>query len=109
MNTLLQEVVAEAVRRQPWYQKNANTIVAGIGALASVLAFVLTLSLGLPDAAVAGIGAAIPLLTTFAVKLTRNGVQASTLGKLESAQPGLPVYDGPTSAEQYTGKHRLGS
>ena len=115
MNPFLQEVVAEAVRRQPWYQRNANTIVAGIGAVASVLSFVLTLSLGLPETVVAGIGAAIPVLTAFAVKLTRNGVQMSTAAKLESTplarasmpDDGLPVYDGPTSAPAYVGKHRL--
>ena len=115
MNPFLQEVVAEAVRRQPWYQRNANTIVAGIGAVASVLSFVLTLSLGLPENVVLAIGAAIPVLTTFAVKLTRNGVQMSTATKLESTatarasmpDTGLPVYDGPTSAPAYVGKHRL--
>ena len=114
MNPFLQEVVAEAVRRQPWYQRNANTIVAGIGALASVLSFVLTLSLGLPESVVAGIGAAIPVLTAFAVKLTRNGVQMSTATKLEATpsaralvpDEGLPVYDGPTSTPEYVGKHR---
>ena len=117
MNPFLQEVVAEAVRRQPWYARNANTIVAGIGALASVLSFVLTLSLGLPENVVLAIGAAIPVLTTFAVKLTRNGVQMSTAARLESTptarasmqDEGLPVYDGPTSTPAYVGKHRYES
>lgn len=115
MNPFLQEVVAEAVRRQPWYARNANTIVAGLGAVAAVLSFVLTLSLGLPENVVLAIGAAIPVLTAFAVKLTRNGVQMSTAARLESTPTarasmptdGLPVYDGPTSAPEYVGKHRL--
>ena len=107
MNPFLQEVVAEAVRRQPWYARNANTIVAGIGALASALSFVLTLSLGLPENVVLAIGAAIPVLTAFAVKLTRNGVQMSTLAKLEAVAPReLPVYDGPTSTPDHVGRHR---
>lgn len=107
MNPFLQEVVAEAVRRQPWYAKNANTIVAGLVALSAILTFVATLGLDLPAVVAAGIPAAVTLIGTVVTKLTRNGVQMSTLPKLEAAAPrGLPVYDGPTSAD-YAGKHRV--
>lgn len=107
MNPFLQEVVAEAVRRQPWYQRNANTIVAGLVALSAILSFIATLGLHLPAAVAAGIPAAVTLIGTLVTKLTRNGVQMSTLAKLEAAAPqGLPVYDGPTSAPAYVGKHR---
>lgn len=113
MNPFLQEVVAEAVRRQPWYQRNANTIVAGLVALSAVLSFIATLGLDLPAGVAAAIPATITVLGTVVTKLTRNGVQMSTATKLASTPTarasmpveGLPVYDGPTS-HGYVGKHR---
>ena len=108
MNPFIQEVVAEAVRRQPWYQRNANTIVAGLVALSAVLSFVATLGLDLPAVVAPGIPAAVTIIGTVVTKLTRNGVQPSTAAKLDAVAPrGLPVYDGPTSAPEYAGKHRL--
>lgn len=106
MNETIHEIVAEAVRRQPWYQKNANTIVAALGALAAILSFVLTLSLGLPENVIAAVGAAIPVLTALAVKLTRNGVQASTADKL-LALGANPVLDAERERSGYVGVHRL--
>lgn len=109
MNPFIQEVVAEAVRRQPWYAKNANTIVAGLVMLSAVLSFVATLGLDLPAIVAAGIPAAITVLGTIVTKLTRNGVQPSMVGKLDAAttpRSSLPVYDGPSTGD-YVGQHRL--
>lgn len=113
MNPFLQEVVAEAVRRQPWYQKNANTIVAGLVALSAVLSFVATLGLDLPPIVAAGIPAAVTLIGTLVTKLTRNGVQMSTLGKLEStaasrSDQGRSLIEAEIDrVSGYVGKHRL--
>lgn len=105
MNPFIQEIVAEAVRRQPWYQKNANTIVAGLVALSAVLSFVATLGLDLPPIVAAGIPAVVTVIGTVVTKLTRNGVQPSTAVKLEAVAPrSLPVYDGPSSN---VGRHHL--
>ena len=107
MNPFLQEIVVSAVKNQTWYQRNANTIVAGLVALASILSFVATLELNLPAVVAAAIPAAVTLIGTLVTKLTRNGVQMSTLAKLEAVAPReLPVYDGPTS-DGYVGKHRI--
>lgn len=83
MNAFIEDVVAEAIRKQTFFQKNANTIVAGIGALVAVLSFVATLPLELPDVAKAAIPVVVSVLTTFAIKLTPNGVQPTTAQKLE--------------------------
>ena len=108
MNPFLQEVVVSAVKNQRWYQRNANTIVAGLVALASILSFVATLELNLPAVVAAAIPATVTLIGALVTKLTRNGVQMSTLAKLEAVAPReLPVYDGPTSTPAYVGKHRL--
>lgn len=106
MNPLLPGIVAEAVRRQPWYKRNANTIVAGLVALSAILSFVATLGLDLPATVAAAIPVAVTAIGTLVTKLTRNGVQPSTLRKLQDADPSLPVYEGPTSADHYVGKHR---
>lgn len=82
MNILIAEVVADALREQKWYQKNANTIVAGITLLVSALSFLLSLELGLPTLVAAGIPVVIQTLGTIATKLTKNGIQASHAGKL---------------------------
>lgn len=82
MNMLITEVVADALRKQKWYQKNANTIVAGITLLISALSFLVSLELGLPALVAAGIPVAVQALGTIATKLTRNGIQPSTAGKL---------------------------
>lgn len=94
MNPFIQSVVAEAIRDQPWFKKNANTIVAGITALAAVLSFVATLGLDLPSWAAASIPVITGALGTLATKLTPNGVQPSTAKKLEDtplAKSTLPV------------------
>lgn len=84
MNDAIYQLVADAVSRQTWYQKNANTIVATIGALVSILSLVLTMSLGLPQVATVLIAGAISALTALGIKLTRNGIQKSTATKLVS-------------------------
>lgn len=106
MNDVIYEVVAETVRRQPWYQKNANTIVAGLGALVSILSFLVTLSLGLPEVVVAGIGALISILTTLGIKLTRNGVQPGMAAKLALADD--PILEAERERSGYIGRHRAG-
>lgn len=116
MNPFIQDVVAEAIRQQKWYQRNANTIVAGLVALASVLSFVATLGLELPPIVAGGIPVAVTLIGTFVTKLTRNGVQMSTAPKLEqtpTARATLPAPAIPDSlvlaaerARTYIGTHR---
>lgn len=117
MNPFIQDVVAEAIRQQRWYQRNANTIVAGLVALVSVLSFVATLELNLPPAVAAGIPVAATAIGTLATKLTKNSVQMSTAPKLEqtpTARASLPAPVVPESlvvaaerARTYVGEHRL--
>lgn len=115
MNPFIQDVVAEAIRRQSWFQKNANTIVAGMVALVSVLSFVATLELDLPPMVAAGIPVVVTAIGTLITKLTRNGVQMSTAGLLEqtaTAQATLPepAVSPVVAAEQArtrVGRHRL--
>ena len=94
MNPFIHDVVAEAIRQQKWYQRNANTIVAGLVAVASILSFVATLELGLPPAVAAGIPVVVTAIGTLVTKLTRNGVQPSTADKLEvtpTARASMPA------------------
>lgn len=94
MNPFIQDVVAEAIKKQSFFQKNANTIVTGIGALAAILGFVASFELPIKDEWSGIIPAVIGVLTAFAVKLTPNGVQPATASKLEKtvvAQSTLPV------------------
>src|SRR5699024_9826392 len=129
MNQMIESVVLEAVRRQPWWKRYANTVVAGVGAVAAVLSFVATLNLPIPDRWDAAIPTAVAFLTALGIKLTKNGLAPSALEKLgpvmdeqeEPAKPassgpgvtppvsGVPVWDQPTSIpdEGYTGRHRL--
>lgn len=93
MDTVIQNAVVEAVRRQSWFQRNANTIVAGLGALAGLLGFLATLPLPIKDEYRALIPLAASFLTAFAVKLTRNGVQPSTADKLEQVAQSAPQID----------------
>ena len=132
MNTMITDIVLEAVRRQPFWQRYANTIVAAIGALAAVLSFVATLPLNIDERWSGALPAAISVLIMLGVKLTKNGIAPSAASKLEPVahltQPaapdhydgpssvptvtpnesGLPVYDQPSSAlaDDYTGRHR---
>lgn len=118
MNTFIQDVVAEAVRKQSFFQKNANTIVAGIGALAAILSFLVTLPLGLPEQVHAAIPALVSVLTAFAIKLTPNGVQPRTADKLEAtiAAQHPPISGAGMSViaaeiervRGYVGRHRAG-
>lgn len=96
MNTFIQDVVTQAVRNQKWYQKNANTIVAGLVLLSAILSFVLTLGLDLPPQVAAGIPVVATFIGTIVTKLTKNGVQPSTAKKLE-ATPTAAV-DNPLAA-----------
>lgn len=129
MNQMIESVVLEAVRRQPWWKRYANTVVAGVGAVAAVLSFVATLNLPIPDGWDAAIPTAVAFLTALGIKLTKNGLAPSALEKLgpvmdEQEEPvkpassvpdvtpsvsGLPVWDQPSSIpdEGYTGRHRL--
>ena len=114
MNPFIHDVVAEAIRQQKWYQRNANTIVAGLVAVASILSFVATLELGLPSTVAAGIPVAVTAIGTLATKLTRNGVQPSTADKLEAtptaratmpAEPESPVVAAERDRTR-VGRHR---
>ena len=115
MNPFIHDVVAEAIRQQSWYQRNANTIVAGLVALASILSFVATLELGLPPAVAAGIPVVVTAIGTLVTKLTRNGVQPSTAVKLEvtpTARASMPTEpESPVVAAERdrtrVGRHRL--
>lgn len=115
MNPFIHDVVAEAIRQQKWYQRNANTIVAGLVAIASILSFVATLELGLPPAVAAGIPVVVTAIGTLVTKLTRNGVQPSTADKLEvtptarasmPAEPESPVVVAERDRTR-VGRHRL--
>lgn len=86
MNLVIAEVVADALRKQKWYQKNANTIVAGITLLISALSFVVSLGFGLSPLVAAGIPVVVQTLGTIATKLTKNGIQPSTAGKLAAPE-----------------------
>ena len=98
MNPFIHDVVAEAIRQQKWYQRNANTIVAGLVAVASILSFVATLELGLPSTVAAGIPVAVTAIGTLATKLTRNGVQPSTADKLEATPTALATLPAPAES-----------
>lgn len=97
MNPLLYDVVAEAVRRQPWYAKNANTIVAVLTLVTSALSVVAALQLDLPPAVAVALPIAIQTIGTFITKLMPNGVQMGMTRKLADAagvvvpMPAFPV------------------
>lgn len=117
MNPFIQEVVAEAIRRQSWFQKNANTIVAALVMVVSVLSFVATLELDLPPMVAAGIPVVVTAIGTLITKLTRNGVQASTAWRLEQTPTAQATLPAPAvspiiAAEQARtriGRHRMES
>lgn len=88
-NQVIQDAVAEAIQRQPWYEKNANTIVSGLVALLAVLGFVVSFELPIRDEWAGVIPAVIAALTPVAVKLTKNGVQPSTAYKLDNTTAAL--------------------
>lgn len=85
MNNMILDIVVEGLRRQTFYQKNANTIHAGIGLVISLLSFLVTVPLGLPAPVVAAIPVAIQVLTTIGIKFTRNGIQPGTADALADA------------------------
>src|SRR5699024_10781827 len=117
MNRMIDAVVMEAGRRQQWWKRDANTVVARVGALAAILSCVATLDLPIPDRWDAAIPTAVAFLTALGIKLTKNGLAPSALEKLgpvmdeqeEPAEPassvpdvtpsvsGLPVWDQPSS------------
>ena len=115
MNPFIQNIVAEAIRQQKWYQRNANTIVAGLVALSAILSFVLTLGLELPPIVAAGIPAVITVIGTMVTKLTRNGVQMSTAVKLEQTPAARATLPAPPASAVVAaeldrtriGRHRL--
>lgn len=124
MNTFIQNMVVEAVKNQPWYQRNANTIVAGIGFFAALLTFVATLPLNLPDQVHAALPVVVAFLTAVAIKFTPNGVQLRTADKLERTETAhKPIVQGVGTSilaaeldrvrghvaevvDEYTGQHR---
>lgn len=110
MNALIEGAVLDAVSRQKWYQRNANTIVSGLVALAAVLSFVATLGLDLPPVVAAAIPAAAAAIGTLATKLTKNGVQKSMIPKLDTAPANSLSSVLQAEANrmfQSTGRHRL--
>lgn len=93
MNTIIQDAVVNAVRRQSWFQKNANTIVTGIGALAGLLGFLATLPLPIKDEYRALIPVVAGFLTTLVTKFTINGIQPSMIDKLDEVVQQAPQID----------------
>ena len=87
MNPIIQDAVFGAVQQQSWFKKNANTIVAGVGALAALLSFVATLPIPMEDQYKGIIPAVVAVLTAFAIKATKNGVQPSMADDLAKAAP----------------------
>ena len=105
---LISDVVVEAVRRQPWYAKNANTIVTAISALINVLQLVIVIGVvGNPQLA-ALIAGAITVLTPFAVKLTRNGVQESMIPRLASTAAVRRVAASASSEDEESARYLNG-
>lgn len=111
MNPFIHNIVAEAVRDQPWYKRNANTIVAGLTLLGAVLSFIVSLGLDLPTMVASALPVAVTAIGTLVTKLTRNGVQPSTEGALSGTPtargtlPGSPVV-AAEKARTYVGAHR---
>lgn len=91
MNNMVLDIVVEGLRRQTFYQKNANTIHAGIGLLISLLSFLVTIPMGLPTPLVAAIPVVIQTLTTIWIKFTRNGIQPGTASVLADAALAVEV------------------
>ena len=111
MNPFIQEVVAEAIRQQTWYQRNANTIVAALVALSSILSLVATLELNLSAAVAASIPVTVTAIGTLVTKLTRNGIQPSTAVKLEqtpTARATLPAPPAPAVVAAELARTRIG-
>lgn len=109
MNQFIVNAVLNAVAKQKWYQKNANTIVAGLVMLSAILSFVATLGLDLPAWAAAAIPVAVTSLGTVATKLTKNGVQQSMIPKLDEPPAGILDTLEAERARMFQtdGKHRL--
>lgn len=94
MRTIVENMVLEAVSRQPWWQRYANTVVAGIGALAALLGFLATFELPIRDEWAGLIPTVIAFLTALGIKLTKNGLAPSAAVKLEPvAEDQLEVGD----------------
>ena len=91
--TMIQDAVVGAVRDQKWFQRNANTIVAGLGFLAGLLGFIATLPLPIQDEYRAVIPLVAGFLTTLATKFTINGVQPQMIDKLEAQVASAPQID----------------
>lgn len=123
MNTIVEQAVLAAVRRQSFYQRYANTIVAGLGAVAALLTFIATLPV-IDNTWAQALPVVVAGLTTIAVKLTPNGVSPAMAEQIAAQAPGtghlptypmgtsipaaprpLPAYAGDTSIP-YTGRHR---
>ena len=116
MNALLYDLVAEAVKAQPWYRKNANTIVAGLTLLGTALSFIIALELDLPPVVTLALPIAVQTVGTFATKLTVNGMQLNHVDKLAAtpaaarltSTPFLPTADVVTAEIQRTAAHVQG-
>ena len=109
MNQFIETAVLNAISKQKWYQKNANTIVAGLVLLSAILSFVATLGLDLPAWAAAAIPVAITFLGTVTTKLTKNGVQKSLIPKLDEPPAGIldTIEAERQRMFQTVGRHRL--
>lgn len=91
--TMIQDAVVGVVRDQKWFQRNANTIVSGLGFLAGLLGFLATLPLPIQDEYRAVIPIVAGFLTTLATKFTINGVQPQMIDKLEAQVAIAPQVD----------------
>src|SRR5699024_6581116 len=108
MNRMIESVVLEAVRRQTWWKRYANTVVAGIGSGSALLSFVATFSLTIPEQWAGAIPAAISFLTALGIKLTVNGIAPSALEKLgpvmdEQEEPAEPASSVPDVTPSVSG------
>ena len=103
MNSLIENWILEAVRRQPFYKRYANTIVAAIGALAAVLSFVATLPLDIDERWSGALPAVISVLTMIGIKLTKNGIAPSAVDKVRPVADEQPAPRQEQPLSTYTG------
>lgn len=77
--------VQQRLAEQPWYKRKANTITTLGGALSTVLGFVLTSAVGLPQWGTYTISSVLLVLTVLGVNNTKNGVTPQTGKDLQDA------------------------
>lgn len=79
---VIEGLVAEYVKTQPWYKKNANTISASIGIAATIASSLTASGLELPAWAITLATGVVALASVFGVKKTKNGIQSDTGKKI---------------------------